>query len=91
MKTIHSMMTTGLLCAAEGLRSAYIYERNGHIWVNIKCLPEWIKFWRETYESVVPAYHMNKEHWNSVILDGKVPDKEVKRMIAESYDIVAGK
>lgn len=33
----------------------------------------------------------NKEHWNTVILDGKVPEKEIKRMIAESYDLVASK
>lgn len=67
---------------------ACIYERNGHIWVNVKCHPDWIKFWRNAFASVVPAYHMNKEHWNSIILDGTIPDAEVRRMIAESYDLV---
>lgn len=67
---------------------AYIYERNGLIWVNVKCSTEWRDFWREAYASVLPAYHMNKEHWNSIILDGSVPERDVQRMIAESYDLV---
>lgn len=67
---------------------AYIYERNQRIWVNIKCSPEWVTFWQNAFPSVVPAYHMNKKHWNSLILDGTIPDKEIKRMLAESYDLV---
>lgn len=75
-------------CSANKKSFAYIYERSGHIWVNVKCSPEWIKFWRSAFPSVVPGYHMNKTHWNSIILDGTVPDKDIKRMIAESYDLV---
>lgn len=70
---------------------AWTYEREGHIWVNVKVDPEWREFWRRTYPSVLPGYHQNKEHWNSIILDGTIPDQEVKRMIAESYDLIAGK
>lgn len=66
---------------------AWIFEREEHIWVNVKCDPEWRDFWREAYMSVIPAYHMNKKHWNSVILNGEVPNKELRRMIAESYDL----
>ena len=44
--------------------------------------------WRRTYKSVLPAYHQNKEHWITVILDGSIPDDVIKRMIAESYDLV---
>lgn len=66
----------------------WIYERNGYVNLNVKVLPEWREFWREAYESVVPGYHQNKEHWNTIILDGTIPDKEIKRMIAESYDII---
>lgn len=44
--------------------------------------------WRETYDSVVPAFHMNKKYWNSIILDGSVPDEDIKRMIGESYDLI---
>ena len=44
-------------------------------------------FWQNAYEAVVPAYHMNKKHWNSLILDGTILEKDIKRMIAESYDL----
>ena len=64
---------------------AAIYERQGHIWLNLKCAPADSFFWRSTYSSVIPAYHMNKEHWNSVILDSSVPEQDVKIMISESY------
>ena len=70
---------------------AWTYERNGHIWVNVKTDPEWRDFWRNAYSSVLPGYHQNKEHWNSIILDGTIPDKDIKRMIAESYDLIVGK
>lgn len=66
----------------------WTYEKDGHINLNLKVDPEWRDFWRSTYKSVIPAYHQNKEHWNTVILDGTIPDKEIKRMIAESYDLV---
>ena len=70
---------------------AMTYEREGHIWVNVKVSPEWRDFWREAYASVLPAYHQNKEHWNSIILDGSIPEKDIKRMIAESYDLIIKK
>ena len=66
----------------------WTYERDGRININVKVDPEWRDFWRRTYESVIPAYHQNKEKWNTVILDGSIPDKDIKRMIAESYDLV---
>ena len=68
---------------------AWTYERNGHIWVNVKVDPEWRDFWRKTYASVLPGYHQNKEHWNSIILDGTIPEKDIQRMISESYDSIA--
>lgn len=43
------------------------------------------------YESVIPGYHQNKEHWNSIILDGTIPDNDVMRMIEESYDLTDDK
>ena len=67
---------------------ALIFERNGQIWINVKVDPEWRDFWRSAFPAVVPAYHMNKEHWNSIILDGSVPEKDIRRMIGESYDLV---
>lgn len=70
---------------------AWIYEKNGYICINIKCDPEWREFWRSAYESVLPGYHMNKQHWNTIVLDGTVPEKEIKRMIEESYDLTKPK
>lgn len=66
---------------------AWIFKRDGNIWVNVKCRPEWCEFWRGAFEAVVPAYHLNKTHWNSVILNGTVPSDDLKNMIKESYDL----
>ncbi len=67
----------------------WTYERNGFINLNVKVSPEWRDLWRDIYEAVVPGWHQNKENWNTIILDGSVPTDEIKRMIAESYDLVA--
>ena len=67
----------------------WIYERDGYINLNVKVDPEWRDLWRSAYESVIPGWHQNKEHWNTIILDGTVPDREIKRMIAESYDLIS--
>ena len=70
----------------------WTYEYEGSMRINIKVDPAWCDFWRQTYASVIPGYHQNKEHWNTVILDDTIPDEVVKRMIAESYDLtVRGK
>ena len=66
---------------------AAIYERNGNIWVNVKCDPNLTYMWRNCYKSVVPAYHMNKYHWNSIILDGTIADDDIKNMIADSFNL----
>ncbi len=66
----------------------WIYERNGYINLNVKVRPEWRDFWRDAYEAVTAGYHQSKEHWNTVILNGTIPDKVVKQMIAESYDLI---
>ena len=78
------------LIRIKGSRKAFlwIYEKDGVINLNVKVDPQWRDFWRQTYKSVVAGYHQNKEHWNTIILDGNVPDEDVKRMIAESYDII---
>ena len=70
---------------------AWIFERMGYIWVNVKADPEWRDVWRGTYRAVVPAFHLNKTHWNSLILDGTIPEQEIERMIDESYDLCGHK
>ena len=78
------------LVRVKGSKKAFlwIYERNGCINLNVKADPEWRDFWRSAYSSVIAGYHQNKEHWNTIILDGTIPDKEIRRMISESYDLV---
>lgn len=56
--------------------------------VNLKCDPEEAIELREQYPAVQPVYHMSKKHWNSVYLDGGIPDNLFKEWIKNSYDIV---
>lgn len=72
----------------NGKAFLWTYERDGYINLNVKVKPEWRDMWRSTYSSVIPGYHQNKEHWNTIILDGSIPDKDIKMMIAESYDLI---
>lgn len=83
--------TNWQLVRYAGNRKAFLwtYERDGYINLNVKVDPEWRDLWRSAYESVIPGWHQNKEHWNTIILDGTVPDREIKRMIAESYDLIS--
>lgn len=58
--------------------------------VNLKCDPTLAIILRQTYpRSVLPGYHMNKTHWNTVVSDGSIPDDEIKDMIDHSYDLIA--
>jgi predicted DNA-binding protein (MmcQ/YjbR family) len=59
--------------------------------VNLKCDPEKAIELREEYEAVLPGYHMSKKHWNTVLLDGTVPDKMVKQWIEDSYQLVVSR
>jgi predicted DNA-binding protein (MmcQ/YjbR family) len=56
--------------------------------VNLKCDPDWALDLRDRYEQVRPGYHMNKKHWNTVEIEGSVPDTELRKMIDHSYDLV---
>ena len=78
------------LVRVKGSKKAFLwtYERNGYINLNVKTDPEWRDFWRKTYQSVTAGWHQNKEHWNTIILDGTIPEEDIRRMIAESYDLV---
>lgn len=78
------------LVRVKGSRKTFIwtYERNGYMNLNVKVDPEWRDYWRDAFESVLPGWHQNREHWNTIILDGSVPDDAVREMIAESYRLV---
>lgn len=82
--------TNWQLVRVKGSKKAFLwtYERDGYINLNVKTDPEWRDFWRGAFAAVIPGWHQNKEHWNTIILDGTIPESDIKRMIAESYDLV---
>ena len=59
--------------------------------ISLKCEPALAEALRETHAAVIPGYHLNKKHWNTVILDGSLPDETVRDMIKDSYDTVVSK
>lgn len=56
--------------------------------VNLKCEPEQALILRDIFNAVVPGYHMNKKHWNTVLLDGSIPRSELERMLDHSYTLI---
>lgn len=58
---------------------------------NVKCQPDKALELREEYPAVLPGYHMNKKHWNTIIVDGSVPMRLIKEWISDSYELVKGK
>ena len=77
-----------------------VYKTNGHMFaliqegsnpvrLSLKCDPQLSKLLRERYESVMPGYHLNKKHWNTLILSGQLPWNEVQDLIRHSYELVA--
>jgi predicted DNA-binding protein (MmcQ/YjbR family) len=56
--------------------------------VSLKCDPDWSELLREAYAAVGPGYHLNKKHWNTIVLDGTVPDDELAELIERSYMLV---
>jgi predicted DNA-binding protein (MmcQ/YjbR family) len=70
---------------------ALFLKHDGRELLNLKSEPYDALFWRNHFPSVIPGYHMNKIHWNSVILDGTVPNEAVREMIDESYELTRPK
>lgn len=64
---------------------------DGDLSINLKCDPGLALELRERYSSVTPGYHMNKKHWNTINLDGTIPDKDVFSWIDHSYQLLVGK
>ncbi|MDU0355071.1 MmcQ/YjbR family DNA-binding protein [Paraglaciecola aquimarina] len=60
-------------------------------WMNLKCDPHEAIMLRDIFAAVIPSYHMNKVHWNTVILNGSVPQGEIARMIDNSFNLVVSK
>ena len=58
---------------------------------NVKCNPEYAIELREQYSSILPGYHMNKKHWNTIIVDGTLTANQLRKFIKDSYFLVAKK
>ena len=69
---------------------ALIAEGSHPVRISLKCDPQLSQILRDRYESVMPGYHLNKKHWNTIILSGQLPWEEVQDLIRHSYQLVAG-
>jgi len=74
----------------DGKMFALISEKSDPVRVSLKCDPLLATTLREKYETVLPGYHLNKKHWNTLILTGQLPWEEVQDLIRHSYQLVAG-
>jgi predicted DNA-binding protein (MmcQ/YjbR family) len=67
---------------------ALIAENSDPLSISLKCDPQLAKLLREKYETVLEGYHLNKKHWNTILLTGQLPEDEVKGLIIHSYNLV---
>ncbi|GAC1387893.1 MAG: MmcQ/YjbR family DNA-binding protein [Candidatus Saccharimonadales bacterium] len=69
---------------------ALIAEETVPLRLSLKCDPLLSKLLREKYETVMEGYHLNKKHWNTIILTGQLPWEEIQGFVRHSYDLVVG-
>lgn len=69
----------------------YLYEDQEPAFITMKCDPFEAELLRQAFDAIRPGYHCNKRHWNSLRLDGSVPDAEVLRQVRNAYGLVTGK
>lgn len=67
---------------------AIVAEGSNPVKISLKCDPQLSSKLREKYESVMPGYHLNKKHWNTVILSGQLSWEEIQDLIRHSYNLV---
>ena len=79
-----------LVVKVGGKIFALVTEDTAPLQVSLKCEPAHAQFLRDTFPAVQPGYHLNKEHWNTITLDGSIPEEGVRAMIDESYRLVVG-
>ncbi len=60
-------------------------------YINLKCVPEKALELREEYSAIKPGYHMNKQHWNSVYVDGSLTDEQIRQLVDDSYTLIVEK
>ena len=68
---------------------ALISEGSNPVRLSLKCDPKLAEMLREKYETVMPGYHLNKKHWNTIVCSGQLGDQEIKDLIVHSYHLVA--
>lgn len=73
----------------EGKLFAIIADESKPLRISLKCDPQLAVMLREKYESVLPGYHLNKKHWNTIICSGQLGDDEVIDLMRHSYELVA--
>ncbi|MCI8761162.1 MAG: MmcQ/YjbR family DNA-binding protein [Clostridia bacterium] len=66
---------------------ALVMNVKDKIYLNVKTDPSYSELLRSSYDYIIPAYHMNKEHWNTIIISNKVDDSLVKELIEQSYEL----
>lgn len=69
---------------------ALIPEKSSPVRISLKCDPKLAELLREKYDEVMPGYHLNKKHWNTIVLSGQLNWEEVQGLIRHSYDLVVG-
>jgi predicted DNA-binding protein (MmcQ/YjbR family) len=74
----------------RGKMFATLGEESGEGRMNLKCDPDQALALRDIFAAVQPGYHMNKKHWNTIKLDGSIPEGEIQRMIDHSFALVVG-
>lgn len=75
----------------RGKMFATLALQDGEGRMNLKCDPHEALILRDLFSSVLPGYHMNKKHWNTIKLDGSIPQGEIQRMIDNSFRLVVAK
>ena len=73
----------------EGKIYAIIAEGSNPLRVSLKCDPILAETLREKYETVLPGYHLNKKHWNTIVMTGQLPNDEIEDLVRLSYNLVA--
>lgn len=76
------------LGSEQGKMFALIQENSSPVRVSLKCDPGLAELLREKYETVLPGYHLNKKHWNTIVCSGQLPEDEFRDLIRHSYELV---
>lgn len=73
----------------RGRMFALLAEKSNPVRLSLKCDPQLAQLLRDKYETVLPGYHLNKKHWNTIICTGQVGDDELRDLIRHSYELAA--